>query len=133
MAAQGFRVIALVACVAAGAGGCQTLNPVPGHAVAQSDRAQDRAADASGYDPWLYQRLAGQDKNAPAASANDSSRPPGDVQQASATQAAPSVPGETVITAATYAKASKPEPKKKDDDDDPGFGLEALAPANVAK
>ncbi len=132
MAAWRFRVIALVASLAGCVGGCRTVPPAPGFAVAQENPSQAGSADASGYDGWLYQRLTGQDKKDSAPVADGSARPQGQVQQASATESTPPGPGETVVTAATLAKISKPEPKKTEDEDS-GFSLEALSPANVTK
>jgi outer membrane protein assembly factor BamD (BamD/ComL family) len=61
--------------------------------------------------------------------------PSSEVKQASATENLPPGPKETVVTAATLAAASKPQPKKKDveEEEGPGLDLSALAPTNLFK
>jgi outer membrane protein assembly factor BamD (BamD/ComL family) len=134
MAATRFCIIASVACWLGHLAGCHSVPPVPETARGSVDRASiDREQLQGEHEGWLYDRVTGRDK-APPQPRDSVDRTTLGVQTASATEPVPVGSNETVITAATAAKASKPEPKKKSDDDDGGgLDLSALAPTNVVK
>ena len=135
MAADTLRATALVACLLAGLGGCHSVPGVSeGRAGRSSTHQADRFSDPD--EGWLFKRLFQKDSTSESPQQAQAPNPTGqgiDGATLSAAPTPPPGPGETVVTAATLAAASKPEPKKAPDEEDSGFDLSALAPENVVK